>query len=136
MAADASDGGVFFPKDSGGNASGFNKLVWFYPAWSEENKVQVNVIVDEDDVEGTREVRGDGVAINTREGRSVRRTIKIECPATLPVRQVQPKSLPDVFKVDGELFPVKRIVGQDDYTQTVLCIHRDNSEIRTENRVG
>lgn len=137
MAADAADGGVFFPNDDSGDPSGFNEDLTFYPKWDQSQKSTVNCVVVRDDEEGTREARGDGVVLNNREGRSTRRSIKVECAASLAVRSDQPETKQDVF-VDGngEIWVVKRILGRDDYLQTVLCIHNDDRVIRTKNRVG
>ena len=136
MTADAAPGGVFLPTESGA-ASGFNELVTFYPAYSDADKsLNVNVIVVRDDEEGTREVRGDGVVLNQREGKGVRRSIKIECAASVAVREKQDEKRPDIFKVGTEFWAVKRILGRDDDMQTVLCVHREHSSIRNENRVG
>lgn len=136
MAADAADGGTFFPRDSDNNPDGFNELVTFYPRGAEENKSTVNVTVVQDNEEGTREVRGDGVTLNTREGRSTRMSIVIECAADLDVADSQNQHCPDLFKVGGELYAVKRILGRDAYMMSVLCSRRKEHTIRNMNRVG
>ena len=137
IASDAADGGVFLPKDSDGNATDFNELVTYYPRWDRYRKVtNVNCVVVRDNEEGTREVRGDGVVVNHRNGKNVRRSIMIECSAALDVRETQPDEAPDVFLIDGEYWPVKRIMGRDADLMTVLCIHNEDRDIRNRNRVG
>lgn len=136
MTADAAPGGALFPVDGTGAPTDFSELITFYPRWSEADKVTVNAVVIRDDEEGTREVRGDGVVLNVREGRAVRRSIKIDCNVSVAVREVQPTQKPDCFVVGGEIFVVKRILGRDDDLQTVLCVSREHDVIRNENRVG
>jgi len=136
MAADAAPGGVFLPVDSGAAPNGFNQLITFYPKGVSADAETVNAVVIKDDEEGTREVRGDGVTLNERNGRAVRRSVKVECNVSVLVRDTQTEQTPDMFVIDGEVWPVKRILGRDLYMQTVLCVHRENVSVRNENRVG
>lgn len=136
MATDAADGGTFFPTSSG-SPVGFNETVTFYPQYDSANAQTVNAMVIRDRLEGTREVRGDGNVFNRDDGRSVRRSVTIICAASLNVRQKQPLRDPDAFvDSDGVTWIVKRIEAQDEYLQDVLCVHRDDSTVRSDARSG
>jgi len=137
MSSDATDGGTFFPTSSGA-ATDFNELGKFYPLYNVTNVVNnVNMIVVEDHLEGSREAPGDGVILNREDGRSVRRSAVIIVPAAIAVRDQQTINNPDVFTdAAGTIWVVKRILKEDDYVQHVLCIHRQDSELRREHRAG
>ena len=147
IAADMADGGVFFPKDSGGNPSGFNEDFLYYPAYDAANVETVNAVVDRRGLQGTREVRGDGVTFNRPEGKSVRQTAHIYVPITLNVREEQPNQDPDVFKDGtGMIWVVKRIVDHYTYydpdtssmigVQKLHCVHRGDVTVRFDSRAG
>lgn len=136
MTADAAAGGVFLPLDDDGNPSDFNELVWFYPQWSENDKEQVNAVVVNDHLEGTREVHGDGVVFERPEDVALRESIVIECPASVNVRTEQTKENPDGFKVGDVMYVVKRITGRDDEMQSVLCIRRQPRDVRASRKHG
>lgn len=136
LADDFSDGGVFFPTDSDDNPTGFNELVTFYPKYDRTQKQTLNVKVNRNALVGTREVRGDGVVLNHRNGRRTRQSITIKVLAAVSVMQSQPSTNPDAFLVDGQIWFVKRIVKQTAYSKTLLCVQAGDSEIRNYERVG
>lgn len=136
MAADAVSGGAFLPNDSDGNPDGFNQTVYFYPRGNLGAKATVNAIVDQGHLEGTREALGDGVVLDRHEGRSVRESLVLEIPAAVGVATNQHHTDVDLFKIGGEMYAVKRIVGRDDYMQAVLVVKRKDLETRQFNRNG
>lgn len=136
MAADALPGGVFLPLDDDDLPSDFNELVWFYPEWSEGNKVQINAVVVYDHLEGTREVHGDGVVFERSDDRSLRESIIIECQSSVAVRTEQTKDNPDGFRVGEVMYVAKRILGKDADMQSVLCIRGQGQDVRTKRKLG
>jgi len=144
ITADTAAGGVFRPTSSG-VPSGFNENLSFYPLYNAENVETVNAVVVRRGLEGTREVRGDGVTFNRVEGKSVRRTAKIYVPVDLDVQVVQPNVNPDAFKDDdGVIWIVKRIDGEYSIyvsgspvgLKRLHCVHRDDYTVRSDTRSG
>ena len=141
VAHDSRDGGPFFALDGEGDdakATGPNARGWFYPRYDKAKKVRVNVIVVQDDERGTNQVDGDGVTFNNEKTRAYRRSIQIECQATLDITEPPPPTNPDVFKLDDDdtVWIVKAIDGRDEVTMTVRCVDRDVTEQRRQDRVG
>lgn len=136
IAADAASGGVFTPLETNGAAAGFNQWITFYPEYDKLRAVPVNAIVDEAHPEGTRETFGDGVVTDRDQGLATRRSITVECPVSVPVRPHQPRRNPDVFVIDDEVFTVIRIMGKDQWMQSVLCVSLDQTEERIHRRRG
>lgn len=139
---DAAVGGVFLPTDDDGNPTDFNELVEFYPEGDPGRRVQTHAVVFEDNLEGTREVRGDGVVSNDRDGRRTRESAIFEVPQSLDVRVRQKAQRPDQFRdASGELWKVVRIEGRDSWEQTagiqsVLCVRVKDGTLRNEGRTG
>lgn len=136
MAADAQLGGVFFPVDEDGNPTEFNEIVTYYPEFDVDQAVSVNAVVIRDRLEGTNEVFGDGRTFNRDQGRGVRDSIVLEIPASINVRDVQPTDRPDAFKIGGETWIVKRIIGEDADMQSVLAVKATQQHERMQTRRG
>lgn len=140
MEADTKQGGTFFHEDSLGNPDEMNTTVDFYPEYDKSQKVTgIRAHVFFEDYEGTREVQGDGVVFNKPEGRAIRQSIRLEIPADIKVRKIQPEGghdKPDAFKINGEVWVVKRVYEEDDYLQNVLCVRQHDSIERTRRRSG
>ena len=127
IAADAST--VFLNTDE------FADTVAFYPGGLSASHSHVPAVVVWDDLEGTRESHGDGVTLNRDQGFAVRQSVKLELSVSVAVDDTRVP--PDLFKLaDGTMVVVKRILGKDGGTQTVLCVRRDNVTVRKPVKSG
>lgn len=76
-----------------------------------------------DDEEGTREVLGDGVVRDQDGGDRLRRSITIDCLATVGFDDTRDPR--DKVKVGTETFVLIRIMGRDSAMQRVRCARVD-----------
>lgn len=137
MTSDAAAGGVWLPVDSDGATTGFNELGWFYPEGNFENRVQINMLVDQSGLAGTNESAGDGVILDRPAGESDRESIKIDLPSSVSIRRNQLPHAQDIIETAAGLhFKVQRIIGWDADMQTVLCVRQQRKRVRNLERSG
>lgn len=106
------------------NTDDFAESCTLYPGGDRHRSTSFTGQVFRDDEEGTREVHGDGVVLNQEQGERVRRSITIDCLATLDIDDT--RDPPDLVKTSaGEVFVVKRILGRDSAMQRVRCVRVD-----------
>lgn len=114
------------------DTEGFAETVVYWPLGVEANSFEVDAIVDWADQEGSNQVRGDGrSSLNRDKGRTVRDSVVIDFPisrvdasgATVPMSVSESGKDRVVVQQQGRSVKlnVKRIIGQDEAVQTVLC---------------
>lgn len=97
-----------------------------YKQGDQHQTVTFDGIVNEDQLEGTREVQGDGVYKYRGDGNIQRESISIRCKASVPFQAHQGRR-PDLVRARGELWTVMMVIGRDDNFQTVLCARMDRN---------
>lgn len=102
-------------------SSRFGEQVSFYPGGERSAKQTISCIWIEDDLFGTNEVPGDGVALEKEVGRRYRKSYKLEVAASLGVNERGDR--PDVFENSaGTVVQLKRILSKDNAMMTLLCV--------------
>ena len=109
----------------------FGEDIEHWPLGDRSKKVTIKAVEVEDDLSGSREVRGDGVTFNKEEGASIRQSKILEVLATVAV-----KELKDSFNFGGTVWSLKRVTGRDDGLQALLVTARDARTTRREARIG
>ena len=98
----------------------------------------VVAIVVGDNLEGTREVHGDGRVLHSVAGTNLRESYTLEISTKYDI--TEPKGAGsrdvDVFKIRGRIFTVKRVIGIDEDFQSVLCVRTDVNATRRGERRG
>jgi hypothetical protein len=115
----------------------FAEDVEWYPNGITGMGQTIKAIVSADDLEGTREVHGDGRVLHSGTGTNLRESLILDISTNYEINAVKGggnRDL-DIFKVDGKVYTVKRVMGRDDDMQSVLCIRtRVNTTRRGERR--
>lgn len=116
----------------------WGQLAWFIPKSDYAAKVQIQIVLDKDSLPGTNEVPGDGRVLHRPSTKRERKSVIIYVPscAGITVQAVQSITEPDAFEVDGELWAVKRVMGDDPAGQDLFCERSDFSRIRNWILVG
>jgi hypothetical protein len=115
MAADVED--VFLDTDA------FADTITWYPKGDMSRGQSILAIVDTDQVEGTREVSGDGRVLHHEKGESLRQTARLEIAASIDITEA-PHPKPDKFGISDKTWVVKRVLGSDAAMQTVLVVRQ------------
>jgi hypothetical protein len=85
-------------------------------------KKHVSAVVIRDHLQGSNEVRGDGVNLEKPTGRAVRESIVVEFQADEQLQRVVDSQKPDQVKVDGVIWSAVRRLGNDSGMQAVLFV--------------
>jgi hypothetical protein len=118
------------------NTEEFAKRVWWYPNGEDTNKKRINIIDISDQLEGTREVAGDGRVLDRRDGVRVRRSSLWWMSVKYAISEQDGKQGQDWFDDDGAWLVVKRVVSRDHAMQKVLVIEVDQPVTRVQQRHG
>ena len=102
--------------------------------WDSKETVSCNVIPDH--LQGSNEVRGDGVRLERTSGRTVRDSIIIEFRSSANIQRVQSRQHPDQINWDGSIWGAVRTVGYDQAMKTVLFTKTKDVLRQSESRRG
>lgn len=98
-----------FANTDGGPA----EKIWLAPAGDWTKKQTVSAVVIRDHLQGSNEVRGDGVSLEKPGGRTVRESLLVEFLECAPLQTLQDRQTPDQIKVDGVVWSAVRRTGFD-----------------------
>ena len=130
MAADVEN--VFLKEDD------FAEDVEWYKGGDFNVGKTVVAIVVGDNLEGTREVHGDGRVLHSVAGTNLRDSYTLEISTKHEI--TGPKGAGsrdvDVFRIRDRIFTVKRVIGIDDDFQSVLCVRTEVNTTRRGERRG
>jgi|688.fasta_scaffold02433_29 hypothetical protein len=98
------------------------ETIWLAPASDWTVKRMVSAVVIRDHLQGSNEVRGDGVNLEKPAGRSVRESIVIEFQAGEQLQRIVDSQKPDQVKVDDVIWSAVRRLGNDSGMQAYLFV--------------
>ncbi len=128
MTADAADGAVYF------NTNEFADTITHYPQNDRGAGRTITVIDVSDQLEGTREIPGDGVVLETEFGERIHESKILELPVSVPITvHKQPQ---DTFLVGGQIWQAIRVIGKDADTQSVWVARTSKLLSRRDQRRG
>lgn len=112
------------------------KLVEFAPAgdWNNTSIVPAEVIGE--GLPGSNEVRGDGVRLESRDGRTVRDSITVEFRSAVNVQRVQSRAKPDMIKWDDVVWVAVRTIGFDENMKSVRFVRTKDVLTGRQSRRG
>lgn len=110
----------------------FGERIIYIPQGVVEDQFELTVVIDEDDYQGTGQIRGEGQGpLSQDRGRSVVGAVRIELPTK---RKLNNEWVPVVVKENGKdrvvinpgktterTIPVRRILGRDPTSITIHC---------------
>lgn len=132
----ATDVGALFLAGSG---AGFGVTITLWPFGDVAQKTTFTGVAVRDGEEGTREVHGDGVAIDERhEGKVVRASVIVECATSVAIQDAPDTIRPDLIKLpdDDRVYTIKRITSRDDDMMAFLAVHATKVSERAKARRG
>lgn len=107
-----------------------------YPKGDVSLEESVTGIFDEDDLTEATGGDGDGINLTNQRGIRIRRAGKLEISVDVEVTEEAPNQKASTFKIDGEWWVCKRVVGKDkDGMQTVLLVNTDQKATRRTQNV-
>ncbi len=117
------------------DTEGFAETVEYWPLGVEANKFEIAAVVDWGDEEGSNQVPGDGRgSLNANKGREVRSSAVIELPreriddqgecVSVNASQSGKDRVVIVERGVEVRLNVKRVIGHDAATQSVLCTNK------------
>ena len=115
----------------GSSEIGPAETFWFAPASDWTAKRWVTGVVVRDHLQGSNEVKGDGVNLEKPGGRSVRESIVIEFQADETIQRVVDPQKPDQVKVDDVIWSAVRRLGNDSGMQAYLFVRATDVAVRT-----
>lgn len=89
------------------------RTIRFVPLSDFSKATDESAVVVEDHLQGSNEVRGDGVALEKPVGRSERESIVVEFCRCVELQEPQPRNNPDLVVIDGEIYTCVRTTGRD-----------------------
>lgn len=114
----------------------FGDAVVLAPSGNWDNKSVVPCVVIPDHLQGSNEVRGDGVRLERADGRTVRDSILIEFKTSANIQRIQSRQHPDQIKWDGSIWSAVRTVGYDQALKSVLFVKVTDVLRHGENKRG
>ena len=140
MANDTASGGIFNQRDAAGDADAFNVDADFYPQSAVGSKVSdVPIIFVRANLEGDNQAPGDGTQLNRGGQRGARQSVQVHVPLPTTITlQDDPQSdeKPDIWKIGGVFYTVKRQLSRDDYMIKLLCVRKANWNVQNQRNVG
>jgi hypothetical protein len=106
----------------GSSHTGPAETIWLAPASDWTAKRMVSAVVVRDHLQGSNEVRGDGVNLEKPAGRSVRESIVVEFHAGEQLQRIVDSQKPDQVKVDDVIWSAVRRLGNDSGMQAYLFV--------------
>lgn len=103
-------------------SSGPAEIFWFAPGSDWGAKRRVTGVVVRDHLQGSNEVKGDGVNLEKASGRTVRESIVIEFKANESIQRVVDPQKPDQVKIDDVIWSAIRRLGNDSGLQAMLFV--------------
>lgn len=115
----------------------FAESITFWPKGVIADAETITAVVNRDHEEGTREAHGDGVVNDEHmAGHKIRTSLVLEIAATVSINHPPGRFGPDLFKIDGETWALKRILGRDDGLVAILVVRTDKVTSRFNPRSG
>lgn len=93
-----------------------------------------SAVVIEDHLQGSNEVRGDGVSLEKPVGRSERATILVEFCRCVEIQEPQPRNNPDLVVIDGTVYTCVRTTGRDRGMISALFVKSTDQHIYNQTR--
>ncbi len=110
------------------------RTVRFIPLGDFNKATEEDAVVVEDHLQGSNEVRGDGVALEKPVGRSERTSLLIEFCRCLDIQEPQPRNNPDLVVVDDEIYTCVRVTGRDRGMISALFVKSNDQHIYKQSR--
>lgn len=129
------------------NTDEFAESVSYWPLGVEANAFTINAVVDWNTEEGNNQVQGDGRSnLNADKGRHIRSSAIVELPRTridstgaevpLRVNESGKDRIAITEHSQTVMLNVKRVVGHDEGSQSVLCVFPREVRANTKGRIG
>lgn len=112
------------------------KMVVFAPAGDWDNSDVVVAIAIGEGLPGSNEVRGDGVRLESRDGRTVRESITVDFKSSVNVQRVQSRAKPDLIEWDGVVWAAVRTIGFDENMKSVGFVRTSDVLTGRQSRRG
>lgn len=128
------------------STSHWGEELTFYPAGVKADKIFFNGCVDKAGLIGSNEVEGDGKSLVSAQGRSERRSCLFEIPkegrntndevVSIDIKFPQNDLRPDqIVEEDGTIWNVKRLIGEDSGSRTILGVIKKDG-VRRSRRIN